>query len=158
MNNKVRSVGMSRKQQDLWQDNLTNNLYGSYILSPSFLYCVIGYFQLFRNNLFSSWSHIIFQTPKLSFLLLVKFYLHPLNKTLLGRNAYTVAFPTQFQSLALISSPLIVSHKNFTYFSFYGRDFIVVFLVFYVHVHHRSRSKEIKNRQPFLKLYWSSHI
>jgi hypothetical protein len=38
-----------------------------------------------------------------------------------------------------------VSHKNFTYFSFYGRDLIVVFLVFYVHVHHRSRSKEIKN-------------
>jgi hypothetical protein len=38
-----------------------------------------------------------------------------------------------------------VSHKNFTYFSFYGSDLIVVFLVFYVHVHHRSRSKEIKN-------------
>jgi hypothetical protein len=38
-----------------------------------------------------------------------------------------------------------MSHKNFTYFSFYGRDLIVVFLVFYVHVHHRSRSKEIKN-------------
>ena len=38
-----------------------------------------------------------------------------------------------------------MSHKNFTYFSFYGRGLIVVFLVFYVHVHHRSRSKEIKN-------------
>jgi hypothetical protein len=39
-----------------------------------------------------------------------------------------------------------VSHKNFTYFSFYCRDLIVVFLVFYVHVYHRSRSKEIKNK------------
>ena len=48
-------------------------------------------------------------------------------------------------SLLYTSSPLIVSHKNFTYFSFYGRDLTVFFLVFYVHVHHRSRSKEIKN-------------
>ena len=45
-----------------------------------------------------------------------------------------------------------MSHKNFTYFSFYGRGLIVVFLVSYVHVHHRSRSKEIK-----LELNWSSH-
>jgi uncharacterized membrane protein len=68
-----------------------------------------------------------------------------LKKTVRSKRIPLYAISTQFQSLALISSPLIVSHKNFTYFSFYGRDLIVVFLVFYVYVHHKSRSKEIKN-------------
>ena len=57
-------------------------------------HCVIGYFQLFRNNLFSSWSHIIFRTPinSPSFSSSNYIYTPPLKKPcwrkLLGRNAY----------------------------------------------------------------------
>ena len=130
---------------------ITYSVIHPFSLSFNLHFCTVQ--LIVHNNFiiicFSLVSHM-FRTPKLSciLVLLSKLYLHlPLKKILLKKTVRSkrvqgcLSYSNSI-SRSYISLPFIVSHNNFTYFSFY---LIIVSLFFCIHVHHRSRSKSIKD-------------